>query len=100
MGRGAMRRRQFIAGVGASAVLGARAARGQQTTAVVGFLSTGSAPFDVLRIDAFRRGLNELGYVEGRNVTSQYRGAANQMDRLPALAAELLRHPVTVIASL
>jgi putative ABC transport system substrate-binding protein len=91
-----MRRRDFIAGLGAAALpLSARAQ--QQAMPVVGFLrSTPRAPFASLD-PAFRKGLKEVGFVEGQNVTIESRHAENQEDRLPALAAELVRLPAAVV---
>jgi putative ABC transport system substrate-binding protein len=66
---------------------------------VIGFLSSGSQEPDVVRVAGLRRGLNEAGYVEGRNVTIEYRSAGNQLDRLSALAAELVQHRVAVIVT-
>jgi putative ABC transport system substrate-binding protein len=68
---------------------------------VIGFLSSESRQFDGILglLVAFRQGLNEAGYVEGRNVAIEYRWAQNQYERLPALAAELVQHRVTVIAT-
>ena len=69
----------------------------QATLPAVGFLrSTPSAPFTHL-VTAFRQGLDEVGFSEGQNVAIEYRWADNQLDRLPGLAAELVRRPVAVI---
>ncbi len=94
-----MRRRDFIKVVGGSAITWPLATRAQQPSMpVVGVLSTewpNAVTADRLR--AFREGLNDTGYVEGRNVTIEYRWAEGRNDRLPALAAELVRLPVNVI---
>jgi len=94
-----MRRRDFITLVGGSAAAWPRAARAQQPSMpVVGLLSPewpNAVTADHLR--AFREGLNDTGYVEGRNVIIEYRWAEGRYDRLPALAAELVRLPVNVI---
>jgi putative ABC transport system substrate-binding protein len=67
---------------------------------VIGFLGSASPEPFAGRVAAFRRGLNELGYVEGQNVAIEYRWAYNQYDRLPALAVDLVRRRVTVIAAI
>src|ERR1700758_941416 len=66
---------------------------------VIGYLNNGSPESDAPRLTGLRRGLNETGYVEGRNFLIEYRWAGNQPDRLPALAAELIRLQVTVIVA-
>jgi putative tryptophan/tyrosine transport system substrate-binding protein len=95
-----MRRREFIALVG-SAAASPRIAHAQQPMPVIGYLSVGSPETDNIpeRLGAFRRGLNEAGYVEGRNVAIEYRGAEGRNDRLPALAADLVRLQVAVIVA-
>jgi len=93
-----MRRREFIALVGAAAwPLVARAQ--QSAMPVVGYLSSNSPEDGDPRAAAFRRGLQESGYVVGQNVAIEYRWAEQQIDRLPAMAADLVKRRVTVIAA-
>jgi len=94
-----MRRREFLGAVGVAAVGWPLAARAQQTMPVVGFLHSASPDGNADRVRAFREGLKATGYVEGENVAIDYRWADNQVDRLPALAAELARGRVAVIAT-
>jgi putative tryptophan/tyrosine transport system substrate-binding protein len=94
-----MNRREFITlAVGVAA---ASPAYGQQTPAhpVIGLLSSRSAEADELYVGAFRKGLSEAGYVEGKNVSIEYRGAGGQYERLPDLVADLIHRRVTVIVT-
>jgi putative tryptophan/tyrosine transport system substrate-binding protein len=95
-----MQRRQFITLVGGTAMAWPLSAHAQQSsTPVIGYLGPGSAQSDAFRVMGFRQGLKETGYVEGENLTIEYRWAEDHPDRLPAMAADLVRHQVTAIVA-
>jgi putative tryptophan/tyrosine transport system substrate-binding protein len=90
-----MRRREFIAGLGGAAAWPLAARAQQSTMPVIGLLTIGGAVRPERGFEPFFKGLNEMGYVEGRNVAIEWRGGQN--DQLPALAADLVRRKVAVI---
>src|SRR5215813_11455160 len=95
-----IRRREFIAGLGGAAAWTLEARAQQQAVPVIGFLGAGApGPFTEMTAE-FSRSLSDAGYFVGHNVAIEYRWAEGQYDRLPALAADLVRARVAVIAAI
>ena len=94
-----MRRREFITLISSAAMWPLAAGAQQSAMPMIGYLSARSPDETAHLVEAFRRGLGEQGFVEGQNVTIEYRWALGQYDRLPAMAAELVRRPVAVLTT-
>ena len=93
-----MRRREFVRGLGISAVLPV-VSRAQQTTPTIGFLSTRAPDEAAVHTNAFRRGLVEMGYVEGRSVVVEYRWAKGDYSQLSSFVADLLSRPLSLVVT-
>src|SRR5262252_304561 len=94
-----LRRREFITGLSGAAAAWPLLARAQQKMPVIGYFSARLPSTDVPMLAAFRRGLNNAGYVEGKNVAIEFRWGEGRYDRMPDMAADLVRRQVAVIAT-
>lgn len=94
-----MRRRQFLASIGSAALAWPLAVRAQRSIPLIGFLNSGSPNERAHLVEAFRRGLKEGGYVDGKTIAIEYRWAEGNAERLPTLAAELVERKVAVIVA-
>ena len=96
-----MRRRDFIKALGGGAAAWPLAARAQRMAMpVIGYLAAGNPNSERRLVDAFVKGLGQAGYEDGKNAKIEYRWAENQYDRLPSMAADLVRREVAVIAAM
>jgi putative ABC transport system substrate-binding protein len=94
-----VRRRAFIAGLGSTVAL-PLTAHAQHAVPLIGYFNSGRSQTQIKNVAAFREGLKEIGFVEGRDVAIEFRWGDNQLDKLPALAAEVVaRHPAIIIAN-
>jgi putative tryptophan/tyrosine transport system substrate-binding protein len=95
-----VRRRKFVFGLGGAALTWPLATQAQRPAMlVIGFLHSGSPDGYAPMVTAFRQGLQETGHIEGQNVAIEYRWAEGHYDRLPAMAADLIRHPLAVLVA-